>query len=285
MSYKKNNKYTKPEIEKDKFVNFYNRNGFIVVKVFNKNEINILKNMIKKKADKIIRNRNWNLPDYHKHISSENNKQITKNYKRYISVSNDIINNIRVNKKIIKVLKNNWNHANFIIPDQKYLIAKSQTTTIKKIKKNEVQFRIVIPRKKNKSNSAAPPPHVDLNAAKVTKKMINGKKFMDTVAVQLTLWTPLVGFSKKYTLRFAPGSHLYNHPINKIAKNNKNYVSPVFEEKYYKKFKYKRINLKKGEAILFDGNLIHGGTENLGSKSRVNLEFRLYNYKNINLVK
>ena len=55
----------------------------------------------------------------------------------------------------------------------------------------------------------------------------------------------------------------------------------MFEKKYYKKFKFKRFNLKKGEAILFDVNLIHGGTENLGNQSRVNLEFRLYNQEKI----
>ena len=54
-------------------------------------------------------------------------------------------------------------------------------------------------------------------------------------------------------------------------------------KKYYKKFKFQRFNLKKGEAILFDVNLIHGGTENLGEQSRVNLEFRLYNQNRIEL--
>ena len=57
----------------------------------------------------------------------------------------------------------------------------------------------------------------------------------------------------------------------------------LFLKKYYQKFKYKRINLKKGEAILFDVNLLHGGAENLGSKTRVNLEFRLYNRNNVNI--
>ena len=35
--------------------------------------------------------------------------------------------------------------------------------------------------------------------------------------------------------------------------------------------------LKKGEVILFDINLIHGTTENLGIKTRVSLEMRLFN--------
>ena len=59
-----------------------------------------------------------------------------------------------------------------------------------------------------------------------------------------------------------------------------NFLS-FLKKKYYRKFKYKRLNLKKGEAILFDPNLIHGGTDNLGTKTRVSLEFRLYNHKNI----
>ena len=271
--------------KKNNSANFFSRNGYLVVKVFNKNEIELLKNKIKKKAEKFLKNKKWNLADYHKHVNLKNNYKITNNRKRYINVTNGIINKIKNNKKIKTILIKTWNHSSFIIPDQKYLMGKSKTTSLKKIKKKEVQFRIVIPQKKNNFIEAAPPPHVDLNAAKITKKIINGKKYMDTSSIQLTLWTPLIGFSKNYTLRVAPGSHTKNHPINRISKENKSYVSPVFEKKYYQNYKFKRFDLKKGEAILFDGNLIHGGTKNLGSKSRVNLEFRIYNSENVNLSK
>ena len=38
--------------------------------------------------------------------------------------------------------------------------------------------------------------------------------------------------------------------------------------------------------FLFDGNLIHGGTNNNhGNKTRVNLEFRLYNDKSIKILR
>ena len=178
-----------------------------------------------------------------------------------------------------------WSHSNFILPDQKYLIGKSKSTTLKKLRKREIQFRIVVPQERNSTLSAAPPPHVDLNAGKITNKVINRKKVMDTSSLQFTLWTPLIGFTKNYTLRVAPGSHLHNHPINRISKNNKYYKSPVFDKKYYKKFKFKRFNLSKGQCILFDGNLIHGGTNNHGNKTRVNLEFRLYNNKSINILR
>ena len=71
-----------------------------------------------------------------------------------------------------------------------------------------------MPKKNNYSISGAPPPHVDLNAGTVIK---NKKRNINPV--NLTLWTPIIGFSNKYTLQFAPGSHLFNHPISKIKKN------------------------------------------------------------------
>lgn len=268
---------------KNKFSQFFKKNGFVIINIFNSKDIEILKNKIKYKSAKIAKIRKkWDLSQYHKFINSNQNKKITKNSKRFICVNREIINKISKSKIIKDILNNIWGHSNFIVPNQKYLIGKSKKTSIKNIKKNEVQFRVVIPQVKNKLVDAAPPPHVDLNAAKVTNKIINGKKYMDTSSIQLTLWTPLVGFSKNYTLRVAPGSHKINHPTNKISKKNKNYVSPVFENKYCKKFQFKRFDLRKGQAILFDGNLIHGGTKNLGTKSRANLEFRLYNSNQIN---
>ena len=91
-------------------------------------------------------------------------------------------------------------------------------------------------------------------------------------------------FFKKIYIKEVPGSHLLNHPINKISKKT-NIISPVFKKKYYKNFKFKRFNLSTGQCILFDGNLLHGGTNNHGNKTRVNLEFRLYNNKSINIIK
>lgn len=268
---------------KNKFTDFYKQKGYLITTVFSAKDIDILKNEIKKKVSKVIKKKKLDLSKYHEITNEEENNKITKNYKRYIRVNDKIIKKISSNKKISQILKSCWGHSKYIIPDQKYLIGKSKKTNIKNLKKNEVQFRIVIPKKSQKRISAAPPPHVDLNAAKITNKIVNGKKVMDTTNVQLTLWTPLIGFSKKYTLKLAPGSHKFNHPVNKISKSNNKYVSPVFNKKYYQKFKFKRFEVKKGQSILFDGNLIHGGTENLGLKSRVNLEFRLYNYRNVNL--
>ena len=261
----------------NKDIEFYNKNGYLIIKVFKKEDINSFENLIKSKVDKVIKKKRWKLKFYHDHVNKKNNTKLTKTSKRYINVNKKILNRIKKNKKISNLLKFKWSHSNFVIPDQNYLLGKTNTTNFTRINKNEVPFRIVVPYKKKYSISAAPPPHVDLNAGKVIKSNNRNKS-----PICFTLWTPLIGFSKKYTLQVAPGSHRIRHPINRIEKNSK-YISPVFEKKYYKKFKFQRFNLKKGEAILFDVNLIHGGTENLGEQSRVNLEFRLYNQNRIEL--
>lgn len=272
-------------MSKENFLNFYKKNGYIILKVFDKNDIENLRSKIKKKATKYLKKKSWKLENYHEHINQSVNSKIAKNKNRFINVDYCIIKKLKSNKKIKSVLAYSWSHSNFILPDQKYLIGKSKSTTLKKLRKREIQFRIVVPQERNSTLSAAPPPHVDLNAGKITNKIINGKNVMDTSSLQFTLWTPLIGFTKNYTLRVAPGSHSHNHPINRISKNNKYYKSPVFDKKYYKKFRFKRFNLSKGQCILFDGNLIHGGTNNHGKKTRVNLEFRLYNNKSVNILK
>jgi ectoine hydroxylase-related dioxygenase (phytanoyl-CoA dioxygenase family) len=94
----------------------------------------------------------------------------------------------------------------------------------------------------------------------------------------LTIWTPLVGFSKKYSLKLSPKSHLISHDIKKIDKQ-KIYISKVFKINYANKFSFKRINLRKGQSILFHPNLLHGGSINLGKNTRVSMDFRIYNSK------
>ena len=48
-------------------------------------------------------------------------------------------------------------------------------------------------------------------------------------------------------------------------------------ENYTRKYKYIRPQLRLGEAIIFHPNLIHGGSLNLGKKTRVSIDFRLFN--------
>ncbi len=258
------------KIINQKHLNFYNKNGYIVVNVFSRKEIQYFENLIKKKVGKNIENKKWNLSKYHELISEINHKKAIKNSSRYISVSKKIKQKINKNKIISKILNDRWGHSNLFLPNLDYLNGVVKSVKNKSATRNQISFRIVVPKKIHYSNSA--PPHIDINNGRIQNRKVDGNR--PTV---LTLWTPIIGFSKNYTLRFAPGSHLINHPVSKKIE----FVTPIFTKKYSKKFKFKRLNLKKGQAILFDINLLHGGADNLGTKTRASLEFRLFNYNKV----
>ena len=74
-----------------KNVNFYNKNGYIKIKVFNHNDIKNFENLIKKKIDRYLKNKNWNLLDYHNHIDKENNNKITNTLRRYINIDKKLL--------------------------------------------------------------------------------------------------------------------------------------------------------------------------------------------------
>ena len=86
------------------------------------------------------------------------------------------------------------------------------------------------------------------------------------------------GYSKNYTLRIAPKSHKINHSVA-FKKNSK--ITPVISKKYENKFSFIRPNMKKGEVMIINPNLLHGGSTNKGSKSRVSLDIRAINLKKI----
>ena len=110
--------------------------------------------------------------------------------------------------------------------------------------------------------------HIDVNAGGIINRDLK---------TSLTIWIPIVGFSKKYTLKISPKSHLFDHGVKfKITKKK---VTPLLEKKYWKKFKFTRLNLKPGQAIIFHPNLLHGGSNNFGSSTRVSLDTRILNLK------
>ena len=84
----------------------------------------------------------------------------------------------------------------------------------------------------------------------------------------LTLWCPLTDVSKyNGTLVLIPGSHkngLLKHTFYKIK--NKKYHG--IEKKILKKKKIVSLNLKAGDAVLFDPYLIHGSGKNNSKKIR-----------------
>ena len=237
---------------------FYDKKGFIIKKIFNSKEINLLKKKILEKIldkDKTTKLKKINIKDLHQ-ITNLNNtkKDIIKSDRRYIKLPKEILNKIQFNNTINSILKKNWGN-------NKYSVRIIRSKRKNEIKKNSCGFRIAEPNKKSIGI------HCDATFfSKVLGQKINNKSLK-------SLWVPLEGFTKKYTLKVSPGSHLNVHPKNKFKKKG----SYFFNKTYSNKFLYKRMDFKKGEAMLFHPNLLHGDSHNLGSNTRLSLEIRLYN--------
>ena len=244
-------------------INFYKNNGFLVIDLLNKNQI---KELEKKILNKINSNLKFydskklsenSLKNFHlNEISSTDNKYIFDPKKRYIHLNKEFLKKIKKNKIISSILNSNWGHSRYSV---KWVASLKK----KQIRNNVCGFRICPPKKKGVGV------HIDMH---VGGKIIYEKKCLKS------LWIPLTGFKNNSTLRISPKSHLSNHPISKLVNQNK-YISNIFMNNYVKKFKFQRLNLKPGQAILFHSNLLHGGSDNGDKISRVSLEVRLYNLK------
>ena len=102
-----------------------------------------------------------------------------------------------------------------------------------------------------------------------------GKKCQQRSKTLVTIWCPIALFGEVY-IKAGTKSHLKHHNLSKISKQTK-FLSPVFKKQYIKKFKYFRPRLKKGEAIIFHPNLLHGASYNLGKNTRVSIDLRVFN--------
>lgn len=256
--------------QKKEITKFVSR-GFVVLKIFNANDILKIKNkiflQIKKKLPTINHKKidSHFLKKYHKHvITDKEHQKIINQSMRFINIDQKLISKIKKNKKLENILLNYWGHKKFII---KWIGSLKK----KEIKNNSSGFRITRPHNRYCINSDAAGEHCDLHVGGVVS---NDEKIL------ITLWTPIIGFSSVYTLRIAPGSHKFNHPFDRIIKQKKS-ISRVLKKTYLKKFKFLRLNLKFGEAICFHPNLIHGGSINLGNSTRISTEIRLFNSQRI----
>jgi len=246
--------------------NFFNQ-GYCIINLFNKSQVNKIKNDIVSKINFLIKDsgkkiKKHELQKYHKikHIEKIHSLAI-KNSSRYINLENKIKKKIYLNKEILNLTNIFWGHSKFKI---KWIGSLKKNNA----KNNAMAFRIARP--KNSWEKDVGGEHIDLNYGGNVRP--NNYKFL------LTIWCPLIGYSKKYTLRFSPKSHLKKHPKNAISKQKK-YISQVFKKNYLKGYKFIRPNLKPGQAILFHPNLIHGASHNRGNQTRVSVELRIFNNK------
>lgn len=255
------NKITK----NNKYLIFYRRNGYLKINLFSKNDILNFKNIIKKQLNRKLNYKFKNkikitkLENYHKLKIEENQHKFLVNPdKRYFKFKRKILNKI-LNKQILRLIKSEWGHSK---------ISLNWIGNLKKKQKikNATGFRIARPFKKKISDTAGI--HIDVNAGGIINRDVKSS---------LTIWVPIIGFNKKYTLKIAPKSHLIHHGVK--FKKTKIKVTPLLEKQYWKKFKFIRLNYKIGQAMLFHPNLLHGGSENRGTLTRISLDTRILNLK------
>ena len=76
-----------------------------------------------------------------------------------------------------------------------------------------------------------------------------------------------------------PKSHHFSHKASLIKRGGK--VTQSFSKKYVSKFKFIQPNLNIGQAVLLDPNILHGGSKNRGTLSRVSLNCSIFNLKRL----
>jgi len=246
---------------------FFLKNGYVIIELLGKKDLDLIINKICRKFNTILikNKKNYllkrnNIRNYHKlFFAKDDHEKLINSSSRYIFLDKKILNKIKKNKNILNIMKNYWGHEKFV---------PKWVGSIYQIKDNAAGFRLARPSKLKIQDAAGS--HSDIN---VGGKLANDHKIL------ITAWVPLIGFNKKYTLRFAPTTHLIDHPYKAVTKQKK-HMSKVFSKNYLKKFKFKRLNLKKGQAIFFHPNLIHGGSVNRGSYTRLSVEIRMFNKVN-----
>lgn len=249
---------------KKDFKKDFMQSGYCIVQLFNKSEIKKFNDLVVKRVNQIcVGSKNFNLSsfkNFHKEQIPENiRSKIVNPSTRYVRVNTKKLFSKKTKNKIKALMQEFWGHNQGCV----YWVGSAKR---KEIKLNSAGFRLVRPQKKQDGGVE----HIDAYSTDL-------KSFF-------TIWIPLVGHGKKYTLKVAPKSHLILKNSNDYKKNNK-YVSRAFKRDYIKKFQFIRPNLKIGQAIIHHPNTIHGGNVNLGKFTRVSLEIRFFDKLKFNLKK
>ena len=245
-------------------MNNFLKNGFSIVDVLAKEEHQMISKTIKRLLNQrlsVLTNDGIhlnNLKDYHNLPLTEDihNKVVGSSFRRIDF--KDFYACIKNNSSINKIMNESWGHNEFRL----FFIGNLKEFDTKE---NYSSFRLARPNISRDVGGI----HVDKHAGGI--KNIADKNL-------LIIWIPIVGFSQEYTLNFAPGSHKYDHPESSIEEDNR-YISMTYDDNYTDKFKYHRPKLNLGQGIIFDPNLLHGKSYNLGLDTRVSIELRLFNAK------
>ena len=236
-------------------LNKFNKNGFVIEKIFNKSILENFKEKLLKNLRKSAKKHNIysiknikNLEEYFNLVSKTEHEILMDRETRTIKFKKSEAQLI-LNKRIRDLLS--------YYSDKEYYILRSSNKFSSRGKdfNNYAGFRIVEP-----------------NSDKVAGYHSDHYNLQN---FRFTMWVPLIGFNNKYSLKLITGSHYYKHSKKQIVKN-KFGSARLFNNLYLKKFsKAFRPNLKLGEVILFHPYLIHGNAKNLGKTVRVSLEIKI----------
>jgi hypothetical protein len=89
----------------------------------------------------------------------------------------------------------------------------------------------------------------------------------------VSIWAPIIGFSKNVTLSFIPGSHTKSYE-RYLPDDQKFTKGELRLNQHIDKSEYKQLDLSEGQIIIYHPALLH--TENVenGDITRINLEYR-----------
>lgn len=220
---------------------------------------------------------NWTLGDYHEAVASDdsNHRTLMKHADRYINLTEELAAPL-YHPTVLEILKHYWGHSNPMITHRAHEIEDADEGDYASC------FRFVRPGVRDVTGV-----HVDTyfgaDADLYNQSLDSCLRQQSDDADLITIWFPLVGFDERYSLRFAPGTHLIAHPLEAFVKSPE-FITKAVTAEYEAQFDHIRPKLLPGQAIVFHPNLMHGGSMNDGDMTRVSMEIRLHNPspKNLN---
>jgi len=231
----------------------YAEQGYAIVDLFGAGEHarlqGLVENRLREIAEKNFPGRRFDpspLELYHRQrLPEELHRVLTAPQNRYIRISNEI-ESVLTDEKLFPVFRQQWRHTHATL--------ENRMPGREPWSKEQVMFRLVRPGVPDVGGI-----HTEAGYG----------------IFPISIWTPIAGFDERYTLRLAPGSHLVKHP-SEMLRNDARFMAKPFADEYTRNFRFVRPTMKKGQAIVFHPDLLHGASRNEGDQTRVSLEFRLY---------
>lgn len=254
------------------------REGYLITQFYDDVLMDLAETLVHDKIDHVGKelgietpNSDWNLANYHKCFGIDQNihGQLMAAPNRYITLPDSLL--APSESSPIK------DFFDYFWDGKKPLVTHWQGPNGELQPDNACGFRVVRPGPEDITGA-----HVDTyygygeNADDATNALSSRVEKAIHGLDLITAWVPVVGFDERYSLRFAPRSHAINHPVSAFN-HNPDFITRASTSEYESKFDFIRPSLKRGQAIIFHPNLLHGGSANLGNTTRVSLEIRFRN--------